>query len=225
MTDSAKGGAKERLFLAAVRVFAAKGYRGATVRDICREAGGANLNAINYYFGGKKKLYRAILEVLFNEGDRQIRERLAASGSTSPEQQLRMVLEVSCRLFFSGSEVNRAFVRLWIMELANPTPLLAEMVERYSRPQTESLLAILAALVGPDASPHVLIDCMMSTLGPAVYQALIWSALGPFFKNIEPMEDYWPRLVEHHYHFAMAGLAAVRERLQEGKHATEEGSD
>ena len=37
--DKDKGGAKARIFQAAVRVFAAKGYKGATVRDICREAG------------------------------------------------------------------------------------------------------------------------------------------------------------------------------------------
>ena len=110
------------------------------MRDICREAGGANLNAINYYFGGKKKLYQTILEVLFTEGNRQLRERLDEIGEVPPEERLRLLLEVCCRLFFTGSEVCRAFMRLWIMELANPTPFLAEMVERYSRPQIEDML-------------------------------------------------------------------------------------
>ena len=112
MAELEKGGAKERLFLGAVRVFAAKGYRGATVRDICREAGGANLNAINYYFGGKKKLYQTILEVLFTEGNRQLRERLDEIGEVPPEERLRLLLEVCCRLFFTGSEVCRAFMRI-----------------------------------------------------------------------------------------------------------------
>ena len=112
MPGEKKGGAKERIFLAAVRVFAAKGFKGATVRDICREAGGVNLNAVNYYYGGKKKLYQAILELLFTEGDRQMRERLAEVGEVSPEQRLRVLLEVCCRLFFSGCEVSAAFMAL-----------------------------------------------------------------------------------------------------------------
>jgi len=224
MAELEKGGAKERLFLGAVRVFAAKGYRGATVRDICREAGGANLNAINYYFGGKKKLYQTILEVLFTEGNRQLRERLDEIGEVPPEERLRLLLEVCCRLFFTGSEVCRAFMRLWIMELANPTPFLAEMVERYSRPQIEDMLDILAALVGQDTPRHILFDCMMSSLGPMVYQALIWPAISPIFQDFEPMEAYWPRLVDHLYRFTMAGLTAVGEALAEKHHDKASGA-
>jgi AcrR family transcriptional regulator len=220
MPDGEHGGARQRIFLAAVRVFAAKGYKGATVRDICREAGGANLNAINYYFGGKEKLYQAILEVLFTEGDRQLRERLAEAGPVSPEERLRLLLEVCCRMFFAGGEVNAAFIRLWLMELANPTPFLDDMVECHSRPQVEDMLATVAAIVGPGAPREVLIDSMMSILGPMVYQALIWPAVGPLFPEHPGMETYWPRLVDHLYRFAMAGLAAMREALVEKEHAT-----
>ena len=42
-------------------------------------------------------------------GNPRYRERLAAAGETTPEQRLRLVLEVCCRLYFTGSEVNAAF--------------------------------------------------------------------------------------------------------------------
>lgn len=217
--DGDKSGAKERVFLAAVRVFAAKGYKGATVRDICREAGGANLNAINYYFGGKEKLYQAILEILFTEGDRRIRERLAEAGDVTPEERLRLLLEVSCRMFFSGGEVNAAFMRLWLMELANPSPFLGDMVERHTRPQIEDMLDMVSALVGAAAPREVLLDAMVSILGPMVYQALVWPAIRPLFPDHADMADDWPRLVEHLHRFALAGIASLRQQLLEEGHA------
>lgn len=211
MPEEERGGAKERLFLAAVRVFAAKGYNGATVRDICREAGGANLNAINYYFGGKKKLYQAVLEVLFSEGDRQLRARLAEEGGeVPPERQMRLLLEVCCRLFFSDCAVTKAFMRIWIMELANPTPFMREMVERHSRPQVSDMLDTVAAIVGRDVPREVLFDCTMSVIGPMVYQAMAWPLMRPLCPEHPDMSLYWPRLADHLYRFAMAGLTAVR---------------
>jgi len=51
---------RERLLRAATRLFADGGYRGASVRDICNQAG-ANPGAVSYHFGGKRQLYRAVL--------------------------------------------------------------------------------------------------------------------------------------------------------------------
>ncbi len=51
---------RERLVRAATRLFADSGYRGASVRDICNQAG-ANPGAVSYHFGGKRQLYRFVL--------------------------------------------------------------------------------------------------------------------------------------------------------------------
>ncbi|EFL51403.1 transcriptional regulator, TetR family [Solidesulfovibrio fructosivorans JJ]] len=215
MGSGTTSGVKERLFCAAVRVFAAKGYKGATVRDICREAEGANLNSVQYYFGGKDKLYQAVLEVLFTEGDRRVRQRLESDEEALPETRLKLLLEVFCQVLFSQSEIGDAFLRLWAMELANPTPFFGDMIERHSRPQTLAMLDILSGILGPRASLEVLVECMMSVLGPAVYQALLWPTLQRMFPEHPPMTEHWPHLADHLYRFCMAGLAAVRETLGE----------
>ncbi|MBN2684747.1 MAG: TetR family transcriptional regulator, partial [Pontiellaceae bacterium] len=55
---------KERLLRTACTVFAEKGYRDATVAEIC-EAAEANIAAVNYYFGDKLNLYFECFRYLF----------------------------------------------------------------------------------------------------------------------------------------------------------------
>jgi AcrR family transcriptional regulator len=205
---------KQRVFWAALRVFAAKGYKGATVRDICRAADGANLNAVQYYYGGKDKLYQAVLEVLFTEGDRQLRQRLADQAPTRPEDALRLLLEVFCQVLFSHGESGNVFLRLWAMELANPTPFLGDMLERHTRPQTLAVLELMAELVGRDAPLPTLTACMTSVLGPCLYQALLWPTLQRILPEHPPMTEHWQALADHCFRFSLAGLAAVRQSLE-----------
>src|SRR5579885_1385334 len=47
---------RERLLEAAGEVFAEKGFKGATVREIIDRAG-VNIAAVNYYFRNKERLY------------------------------------------------------------------------------------------------------------------------------------------------------------------------
>lgn len=52
---------RETLLQAAKKVFANKGYDGATVKDLA-DAAGVNISLISYHFGGKENLYKTCLE-------------------------------------------------------------------------------------------------------------------------------------------------------------------
>src|SRR5207247_5047290 len=52
---------RERLLRAAERLFADRGFKDVTVRDICRAAR-ANVAAVNYHFGDKLGLYREVMQ-------------------------------------------------------------------------------------------------------------------------------------------------------------------
>jgi len=56
----------ERIVSAATKLFANKGYDGASIKDICSKAR-VNIAAINYHFGSKDNLYRHIIEQFATE--------------------------------------------------------------------------------------------------------------------------------------------------------------
>lgn len=62
--------AKERLLLAAVKLFALKGYEGTTTRQIAAEAG-SSISMLNLYYGTKEKLYEAAMEHIMDVCIRQ----------------------------------------------------------------------------------------------------------------------------------------------------------
>lgn len=53
--------AKMKILLAAKELMAYQGYQGTSVRQICEKAG-VNIAMISYHFGGKEKVFNAILE-------------------------------------------------------------------------------------------------------------------------------------------------------------------
>ena len=62
---------RERILRAAGQEFAAHGFEAATVRDICAAAG-ANVAAVNYYFGDKRRLYIESVKHAHEERVRQV---------------------------------------------------------------------------------------------------------------------------------------------------------
>ena len=78
---------KERILNEAEALFAQKGYRGVTVREIIKAAE-CNLSAVNYYFGNKKKLYFEVFRSRWVPRANRLHECfqnfLATQGSASP---------------------------------------------------------------------------------------------------------------------------------------------
>ena len=88
--------AKARLLEAGLRVFAERGPKGATVREIARQAG-QNVAAIAYYFGNKERLYRAVVEGIAREIRRRMADVLGeidvfrAKPKREPKEALRLL--------------------------------------------------------------------------------------------------------------------------------------
>jgi len=75
---------RDSLLTAATHLFAARGYDGVSVAQIAQRAG-VTKALINYHFGGKHKLYLAIITDTFSEIVERV-EELAASDHSAPDQ-------------------------------------------------------------------------------------------------------------------------------------------
>jgi len=80
---------KERLIETASKLFAERGFDGASVRDIVRSCG-VNLGAVTYHFGSKEGLFAAVVARKIEPFQRIGEEILRSKGS--PEERLRLLL-------------------------------------------------------------------------------------------------------------------------------------
>ncbi|MFP4674544.1 MAG: TetR/AcrR family transcriptional regulator, partial [Opitutales bacterium] len=76
-TSKKTGHTRERIVAAAEKLFAEKGFRAMTLRDVTHEAG-VNLAAVNYHFGSKRDLMRAVIRSHFEPINTARIERLDA---------------------------------------------------------------------------------------------------------------------------------------------------
>jgi AcrR family transcriptional regulator len=89
--DAAQGDAtRDRIFLAAERLFALKGFAEVSVRDITAEAG-VNLAAVNYHFGSKDALLFEIFRTRSGEINRA-RARMLHEAEAAGAPTLRAIL-------------------------------------------------------------------------------------------------------------------------------------
>ncbi|TFW17211.1 DUF1956 domain-containing protein [Massilia arenosa] len=130
---------RERLLLAAMKLFAERGFASVSTREIALAAG-ANVAAISYYFGDKAGLYRAA----FREYDPNTPEAFAAW--TRPDATLREALAAFYGQVLAPlkqGDIARLCMRLWFREVLEPTGLWHEEIENDIRPAFAGLVAVL----------------------------------------------------------------------------------
>ena len=112
MQDHTDAGTKDRLLKAAREVFAERGDKDARVRDICARAG-ANVAAVNYYFGSKEKLFMAVLSDYVERALTRYPVRMGLGPEATPDERLKAYIHsLLFRLMGDGDplEIGRAHV-------------------------------------------------------------------------------------------------------------------
>lgn len=201
-----------RLLEAAGEVFAEKGFRDASIREICRRAN-ANIAAVNYHFRDKQQLYRELLHYAHNCIAELEAMQAALLAAGPPEERftnfirgfLRRILDRG-RPAWHGKLIAR--------EMIDPTPALDELVEQDIRPKFGVLRQIVAELLGV----------------PVTHEAVRWYAAGviaqclfffhnrPVIQRLYPDLTYTPEQIEflaqHVARFSLHGMQAGPEVLR-----------
>jgi len=197
---------RARLLRAGERLFADRGFRKVTVREICRDAR-ANVAAINYHFGDKLGLYREVMrEAIDRMRDTNEAAREAARDG-SREDRLRRSIHILVTRVVSG---NRGTVhRLIQREVADPTPALDVLVEEGIRPRIDLLAALVADLIGASPSdPRVLRSvASIQTQMTAYFPHPIAARLG---FSLEPRSAASVKTIaDHIVQFSLAGIRGL----------------
>jgi AcrR family transcriptional regulator len=171
--------ARARLLEAAVRVFGEKGLKGATVREIAREAG-QNIGAITYYFGNKQGLYAAVVEGIVRELKFQMRDLLEEigrerqAGTITAERAGALLQKFLSELYLrllSRPEVMW-MGRVIIREQTQPTPAFEILYEQAFRVVHETLSFLVGIATGRDPRERVTIIRTHSLMGQVWFFAI-----------------------------------------------------
>jgi TetR/AcrR family transcriptional regulator, regulator of cefoperazone and chloramphenicol sensitivity len=196
---------RDRLLKAAERLFADRGFKKVTVREICRAAR-ANVAAVNYHFGDKLGLYREVMQSAI-DAMRATNDaaRHAGAGQTAEEQLRRYIVIFVHRVLGSGRDTVHKLIN---REMHDPTPALDTLVEQGVRPRVEYLSGLIAEIMECAPSDPRVLRCVASIQAQSIAYLPnpIAARLGLTFK---PTPAHLDELAAHIAEFSLAGVRAV----------------
>ena len=210
-TVSDEKSVKQKILDTAGDVFGRKGYKAATIREICRAAG-VNVASINYHFGGKKELYRTVVEDLLSRTFARYPVDEDVNRQSPPEKRLQAFVRGALRRLLSpdGLSGYPGKGQLVAKEMADPSPFLDDLVEKFIRPTAAVLLSIIKEMLGPDATAKQIARCQISVIGQCFHYAMA----RPIISRLDVL-DYQDtaiidELTDHITRFSLAGIDSMR---------------
>ncbi len=152
---------REKIIVAALEEFVEHGYAGARIRNICAAAD-VNLAAVNYYFGGKEGLYKAVLGFSFSLPDPFEDFRQGVENHLAPETLLFNLTVSFLKNTSSKSALYRYRYRLIVREMISPCKHFPKMFIPGLIPRFELLKSAVGQLRGmkpddPDLTTETLL--------------------------------------------------------------------
>jgi len=193
---------RQRLLEAAGEVFANRGFRDATIREICEKAQ-ANVAAVNYHFGDKEELYAAVFDYARTCAVAQFNELV--SPTVPPEERLHAFVRAVLTRFYD--EGRPAWLgKLVAREMIEPTKALDSLVNGQIRPNSERLRALVRELIGREIDEQELWRCAFSIAA----QWLFYFHCGQVVKRLNPNQRFdteeLDRLAGHITKFSVSAL-------------------
>lgn len=197
---------REALIEAAGNVFAEKGFDRATGKEICARAG-ANVAAINYYFGGVEGLYAAVLRLAHNRVVSVDHLQAAVAHEHDARSQLEAILGMFARAVTGPASSSWVF-RVIGREVVAPSRVFSEMRDKEIFPKLRILRPVVAELMGlaedhpavARACISIVAPCVLLLIGDRRFLRQAFPSFG--FDNTDAIARY---LVS----FALGGIAAI----------------
>ncbi len=198
---------RDRLLEAAGVVFSEKGFERATAREIC-DLARVNSAAVNYYFGGKKPLYVAVLR----EAHRRLMNlgvlKAVAEDIHAPEDRLKGFFAALLHSMLDPSPAGW-IVRVIMRETASHTEALPELIEQQIRPTARLFRTIIARLMDLPVDHEAVVRGTISTIAQFIFIFQNRDAIELINPEINLRGEGIDRMALHIWRFSVGGLRAV----------------
>jgi AcrR family transcriptional regulator len=198
---------RDRLLMAAVEIFAERGFRDATVREICAKAE-VNQASVNYYFGGKERLYVESLSFAFHQANQRYPLGDTLSSNLPAEQRLTAYIQMFLHKLLDDSVLGQ-HGKLIAREIADPTSALDEIIRTAIAPQIAQLKEMLPDLVGPDRGEMGIYRCILSIVGQCLMYKHSRSIIERLCPGVIATPTEIDRTAEHIAKFSLAALQHI----------------
>lgn len=167
---------KESILNAAIKVFAARGFRDATIRQICSQAG-VNVAMVNYHFKNKETLYAEVVRKLFSFATSEEMAALAdgITDEKSWKEAVRRFVELFAGYMSVTTEPQVFAARILRWELTRPSSICRELQDAYGATVYEVLKKLLSMALCDDAE------------GIKIWSAAIWGRLA----TLAVIDELW----------------------------------
>lgn len=170
----------QRILRHAESLMAEKGIAATSVREIT-EASGANVAAVNYYFGSKTELLLDLLKSRFEQLDRELLDRVSAvekqAGSTAPSVRdlAKAYFDVVTALGFNAKTGELDPFILLIQRASAEQEAVLDRAQDYNAPGISKLMDLMSSTIPSERKKHLdvpLLTGMMFTASVAAMPAM-----------------------------------------------------
>jgi AcrR family transcriptional regulator len=199
----------DRLLDAAEKLFSEHGFEGTSVRDIASTAG-CNIAAVNYYFGGKDKLYTEVWRrqlVQMRDARLQAIEQVmsASGGKPALEDLLRSYANAFVGLFRDENR-SRRFMNLMAREMIDQHVPVNLLIDEVVKPTLGAMRgALLKACPGLEESR---IPLLIVFLAGQLMHVVHIKAMFEQVESTEMLAFDLNEAVDHIVKFSAAGIRA-----------------
>jgi TetR/AcrR family transcriptional regulator, regulator of cefoperazone and chloramphenicol sensitivity len=199
-TGSKREETGDRIIAAAGAVFAERGFRGTTIRQITARAG-VNLAAVHYHFRDKGELYVRVLR----EAKRRVSWIVIRDLAGTPEERLRGFIDLFVH-YLLDPERPSWHGRVLAMEMANPTPALGIVIKELTAPLYRDVRALIGEVAEGKLSPAELDLFALSIFGQCVFYVSSRPIVEKLALDLGRTSDQIEQISAHIGNFSLAAL-------------------
>lgn len=189
---ASKADGKERILLAALTEFAAKGFDGASTTAIARRSG-VTQPLIHYHFGSKEGVWRATVDDLFARLGREFQAAVLANPPGQGNARATFLALIREFVRFCGKYPQ--FPRLLYLELPVESARSAWLLGTWVRPMVTQIIALHSQFADHSGMKDLPVGHLMAILTGAAATPF---ALGTFMQDAYGMDPSSEKMIEQH---------------------------